>query len=201
VTIDVTGVSPVDLYTRVMRRMTLVLVAAAALAGCGASKKPPPSSSANGQTNIADAAYRYAACMRTHGVSDFPDPQVSSQGNQTSVRQMVPAGTAKSPAFKGAQRACASIMPGPGTANPAEEAQQRRLRTLGLLSFARCMRAHAVSSFPDPDAQGQISPQALASAGIDIHLPSVIQAAMTCVPASHGVLTRAAVAQAVNGGG
>jgi hypothetical protein len=137
--------------------------------------------------------------MREHGVPNFPDPQVVNHGGETGIRQVLSATTAASPAFQGAQKACAGIMPSPQ--NATEDAQQRHERVLGLLSFARCMRAHGLSNFPDPNDQGQIDRQTLATAGIDVHLPSVIRAAMTCVPASRGAVTRADVAQATNGGG
>jgi hypothetical protein len=136
--------------------------------------------------------------MRRHGIP-VPDPQVTNHGGSQSIRQVVR--VANSPAFKAAQKACAGILPGPQNDNPTQTAQQRHRRLLGRLSFARCMRSHGVTSFPDPDAQGQISEQALANARIDVHLPSVLQAAETCIPASHGAVTRAAIAQAVNPGG
>ena len=88
-------------------------------------------------------------------------------------------------------------MPGPASESPA----QRLAHTADLLSFARCMRAHGVSSFPDPTPQGQISREMLAAAHTDIALPNVQRAAFTCVPSAHGILTAAAVREAINGGG
>ncbi len=76
---------------------------------------PPP----GGVNVVRQKALRFAECMRAHGVSNFPDPQVSSTpGGGVGVR----IGGAKSginpqaPAFKSAQRACGSIIgraPGP----------------------------------------------------------------------------------------
>jgi len=199
VTICVTGVSRSIGYKRLaMRRILCSAVLVALLAGCGGGSKPP-SSGAAGPQNLASAAYKYAACMRAHGVSNFPDPVVVQHGGETGIRQMLPAAAAAAPAFQGAQKACAGMMPGPQ--NQVQDARQRRERVLGLLSFARCMRSRGVDSFPDPNTQGQIDQQTLAAAGIDVHLPSVIRAAMACVPASHGVVTRAAIAQATSGGG
>jgi hypothetical protein len=137
--------------------------------------------------------------MRAHGVPNFPDPVVKRQEGKTAISQMLPAAAAAAPAFQGAQKACAGIMPGPR--NQVQDAQQRRERVIGLVSFARCMRSRGVSNFPDPNTQGQIDQQTLAAAGIDIHLPSVIRAAMACAPASHGFVTRATIAQATSGGG
>ena len=199
-TLSVTGVSPAVAYNgAAMRRILCAAVFGALLTGCGGGGPTTQTSGAAGSQNLASAAYRYAACMREHGVTGFPDPHVVNRGGATEIRMMAPASAAASPAFKGAQKACAGIMPGPQSAT--EDAQQRHARVLGLLSFARCMRSHGVSNFPDPNTQGQIDQQTLAAAGLDIHLPSVIRAAMICVPASHGAVTRAAVAQAAHGGG
>jgi hypothetical protein len=194
----VTGMSPAIAYNAAMRRMICLILfpLGAGLVGCGGSGSPPPSAGTAGPPNFARAAYRYAACMRQHGVP-VPDPQVSNQGGHQSVR--IEAISPNSPAGKAAQKACAGILPPPQS--PAQIAQRQHQRALGLLSFARCMRAHGVTSFPDPDAQGQINQQALANARIDIHLPSVLRAAETCVPASHGALTRADIAQAAKRGG
>jgi hypothetical protein len=182
-----------------MRRTISFLVLAPLLAGCGGSGPKAPSPGTAGQANLVTAAYKYAACMRQHGIPDFPDPHVTTNGGQTEITQVAQASSSRT--FQAAQKACAAIMPGPQNPNPAQTAQQRHQHMLGLLSFARCMRAHGVSGFPDPNAQGRISREMLASAGVDIHAPSVIRTAMTCIPASHGTVTRAAVANAVNGRG
>jgi hypothetical protein len=54
---------------------------------------------------------RFAACMRTHGVPDFPDPTQ----NGTTVSIAVPPGgsvATGSPQFHSAQQACESFLPG-----------------------------------------------------------------------------------------
>lgn len=182
-----------------MRRMIYISLAAVSLTGCGGSGPNVPSPGAGRAPSPAAAAYRYSACMRQHGVADFPDPQVTSQGGETKIAMMAPRSAVSSPAFKTAQKTCASLMPGPQ--NPAQRAQEQRQHRIGLLSFARCMRARGVANFPDPNTQGQIPSETLARAGIDIHLPGVIRVALACVPASHGVVTRSEIAQALNRSG
>lgn len=182
-----------------MRRLIYLSLSAALLTACGGSGPTGLSAGAGGPQSGAAAAYRYSACMRQHGVSGFPDPRVTTHGTETKIALMAPAGLTSSPAFKTAQKACASLMPGPQT--PAQIARQEHQHLLGLLSFARCMRADGVSNFPDPDTQGQITREEIARAGLDIKVPSVTRAAITCIPASHGVVTRAAIAQAVNRSG
>jgi hypothetical protein len=54
---------------------------------------------------------RFAACMRTHGVPDFPDP--TQHGNTVSIA--VSPGSSvdtNSPQFQSAQQACESFLPG-----------------------------------------------------------------------------------------
>jgi hypothetical protein len=87
----------------------------------------------------------------------------------------------------------------PWPQSPAEQAAQQHAKAQQLLAFARCVRAHGVTSFPDPTVQGQINPQMLAAAGVDLHAPGVIGAARACVPASGGAVTQAAISQATGG--
>jgi hypothetical protein len=162
------------------------------VAGCGSSK--PPTTSSSSLKSPITAAYQFSACMRAHGVPGFPDPRVISRpGGQAIGIHVTPALTG-SPQFKSAQSACQGIMPGPQS--PAEQAAQQHAKAQHLLAFARCVRAHGVTSFPDPTIQGQINPQMLAAAGVDLHAPSVIRAARACVPASGGAVTQAAISQA-----
>jgi hypothetical protein len=54
---------------------------------------------------------RYSACMRSHGVPNFPDPQFSNNGARLTIGPrsgIRPNG----PQFQAAQRACQSIVPG-----------------------------------------------------------------------------------------
>jgi len=55
------------------------------------------------------AALAYSQCMRSHGITSFPDPKVTGH----SIRVAVPAGTvANSPQFQAANSACQSLLPG-----------------------------------------------------------------------------------------
>jgi hypothetical protein len=169
-------------------------------AGCGGSSPNTTSTNASSQQsgNPVTQAYRYAACMRDHGVSNFPDPQVSSSNGNTQIRMMAKGG---SPNFKTAQEACKSIIPAPSNADLAAQAHQEQVRKQDELSFALCMRDHGISGFPDPGPgpQGQLSLAMIQAAGVDLTAPQVRTAALACVPAAHGILTRAAVEQATSG--
>ena len=175
----------------VLAALTVVLLAA-----CGGSNKHSnlgsPSGS-SGKAFTASAAHKYPACMRDHGVTNFPDPQVN--GNHLTL-QITPSITA-SPAFKSAQKACAYLLPaGAGQTNGLSPAQQKA-RTEGLLAFAACVRKHGFQSFPDPTSQGQLTLEMIRQAGINLQQPAVLQAGDACVSVSHGQITKGDVAQAV----
>jgi hypothetical protein len=182
----------------------LAVSAALLIAGCGGGAKSPGTGTAAGTSAQAikdpvQAAFRFSACMRQHGVTSFPDPVVHSSPGQQSIGIHVPSGAQSSPTFKTAQKACQSILPAPSNADTAAQAQQQRAHTAGMLSFARCVRQHGITGFPDPNPQGNLSPQILSQAGIDVHASSVLTAARACISASHGQVTAQAIQQASSG--
>lgn len=68
-----------------------------------------------------------------------------------------------------------------GSSTPAGQAASHHATQAGArqsgLSYARCMRAHGVSKFPDPTATGGFDP---AAAGIDQSSPAVKAAETAC---------------------
>jgi predicted dinucleotide-utilizing enzyme len=102
--------------------------------------------------------------------------------------------------FQTAVSACNHLLPNGGS-EPQQTAQQKHTRLADELSFARCMRNHGVSRFPDPTAQGDLSVEMVQAQGIDIHSPAVLHAVQTCLPASHGALTAAKVREALSRAG
>jgi hypothetical protein len=163
-------------------------------AACGSSPTTGSNRSSNGP---AAAAFKFAACMRDHGVSGFPDPQVTTTpgGGGVEIRQEAPASTVASPRSKAAQKACRGILPAPGEGAPGHRQPSKQ----AFLAFARCLRSHGISDFPDPNAQGQLTLQMITAAGVDLRAPSLLTAAKACVGVTHGAITLAAVARAING--
>jgi hypothetical protein len=93
----------------------------------------------------------YAACMRSHGVPNFPDP--NSNGTI-----LLPQGTdLTSPQFQSAQQACQSLRPA-GAAGPPSAADQQK-----AVQYAACMRAHGFPDYPDPQPTGN---------GFTVQIPS-----------------------------
>jgi hypothetical protein len=204
VTAAVTAVSPAVSYNSGMDISKLTVPALGALAavivaGCGSTAPKAPATSSSSIKDPQQAAYKFSACMRAHGLTSFPDPVVHQSGNSISIGIRVDPTITGSPAFKSAQQACQGIMPGPMSSS--QQAAQQHLKAEHLISFARCMRAHGVTSFPDPNAQGDLNPQIIAAAGVDLHAPNVIASARACVPASDGTVSQAAVSQATGSGG
>ena len=166
--------------------------AAAANGGSGGAGGGPPK-------NFLPDAYKYSACMRNHGVSDFPDPVVSHTGNGTQVSIHVSQADGTSPQFKTAQQACRGILPTPSNADLAAQAQQQRIHGQDLVGFARCLRGRGINGFPDPNAQGDLTLEMIQAAGIDLTAPQVRTAGLACASASNGAITRADVIQATSG--
>jgi hypothetical protein len=102
-----------------------------------------------GESSPGSQAVAYSACMRSHGVANFPDPKISTHGNGVSVAIGVTPAITGNPHFKSAQQACNKLLPGggPGSGSnhqitPSEQAQ--------YLKAAACIRSHGVPNFPDP---------------------------------------------------
>lgn len=176
-----------------MRSLAIISVAVLA-AACGSSPGSP--NSGRSSNNPATAAFRYASCIREHGVPSFPDPHVITTpgGNGAAVKQAVPASAGLSPKFTAAQKACRGILPA-AVNGPEHHGPSKRV----LLAFAQCLRGHGVSDFPDPNAQGQLTLEMINAAGVDVKAPSLLTAARACVGVTHGQITLAAVEQAING--
>jgi len=165
------------------------IVAATAVAvlatGCGGGS-PPPTSSArpdSATTDLAGDAVAFAACVRSHGLSSYPDPQVSQSGGHGQIT-ISPGGLdPTSPAFKSATRACGHLLPDGGSPSsaisPQEQAQDLR--------FASCMRTHGVLNFPEPDHDGVFT----LPSGVDQQAPQFQRATKACAnvePSSLSIL-------------
>jgi hypothetical protein len=168
-------------------------------AGCGGGGggSPGVASVASGTTTtLQSGLVAYARCMRANGVPGFPDPD-SSGG--ISKAQVVALGVSK-PRMVAADRICRHLLPASGL-GPSQTAQQTRAQLADELSFARCMRSHGVSRFPDPGAQGGLTVEMVQAQGIDVHSPAVLRMVQACIPASHGGLTIAKVREALRNAG
>jgi hypothetical protein len=161
-------------------RLVLLLTAGicvVVIAGCGSSEHKP-SAASNAGSFLA-----FSECMRSHGVSDFPDPSADGGINI--------AGTGvdpSSPAVRAAQATCKKVLPGGGPPPHASEQQEQH-----LVAISACMRRHGVPGFPDPTTTSPPSnPQdysivegigdvfLLVPSTINVNSPAFENAAKTC---------------------
>jgi hypothetical protein len=195
--------TPISISSGFSRRAGLALVAAVVVAviGAGCGGHVPSSSSVSGAAAAAakggpgEAAFRFSACMRTHGVSNFPDPKVKTSAGSTSVAIAINPSISGQPAFKSAQKACQHILGKPGSAGTDHNSPAR---VQALIAFARCLRSHGFPNFPDPNANGELSEQTIAKSGINFQTPALLTAGQRCASVTHGIITPAQVAQAIN---
>jgi hypothetical protein len=94
----------------------------------------------------AELARKFSACMRKHGVTNFPDP---SSGGGISIGPSSGIDP-QSPTFQAAQQACQKLLPNGGRPSPQQLAKAQQQ----MLKFSACMRAHGVKDFPDPTFSG-----------------------------------------------
>jgi hypothetical protein len=89
------------------------------------------------------ALLAFAKCMRSNGMSNFPDPSGSGGFRFRRGAGIDPS----SPAFKAAQAKCKKFQPGGGPGSgPPPSAQV----LAHWLNVAQCMRRRGVPEFPDP---------------------------------------------------
>ena len=169
--------------SRVLTRRGARLAAAVGLtalvplaAACSSSKTPASGGSASSRVSHAMAqALAYSRCMRSHGISDFPDPS----GSGGDIRFSAHGGpnsdlNPTNPQYQAARQACRSLLPG-GMAAAHQSAQ----KIAEEAKLATCMRSHGYPDFPDPNGQG-----AFDFSGIDRNAPAFQSALNTCEAAS-----------------
>jgi hypothetical protein len=131
---------------------------AIAIAACGSAAKPTGTTSSNLTSRLA-----FAKCMRSHGVSNFPDGP------------NIPVAAEQSPAFQTAVTACRKLLPGGGPHGGISESTK-----LSLLHHAQCMRVHGVPSYPDPNIPSHGPYDFGPPRGINTDTPAFKHAAAAC---------------------
>lgn len=102
-------------------------------------------------SSIEDAAFRFAECMREHGLEDFPDPQVTDQGISFGGAPSPDEPESMSSEEREAGEACEHLIddagPLEGEDLGPEELAERQDQALAM---ARCMRDRGWD-MPDPE--------------------------------------------------
>jgi len=159
-----------------------------AVAGTGATTQTTSISSPrakNGASQYGDEI-KYATCMRTHGVPNFPDPSASGGF-------ALPPGTnIGSPAYQAAQSKCQKILPSSGFPGPGTTTHPTSAALARVLKITQCMRRHGFPQFPDPTTSvpsnqsnaGQISDRngviLVFPRSLDMQSPQFTRAAAVC---------------------
>ena len=129
----------------------LALIAVTALiSGCGSSAPAEIGTGGNNAAATAQKAVKFADCMRSNGVSQFPDPGASGKLTIDAVAN----GSSldpSAPAFKQAISACKHLEPA-GFMGSKRSSQQQQ----AALKFAECVRENGVKDFPDPNPNGPL---------------------------------------------
>jgi hypothetical protein len=149
--------------------MVALISACGSFAPAGTGSNGTSKTAANGQK-----AVKFAKCMRSNGVSEFPDPHPDASGNFT-IDGIVNGSSLDpdTPAFKRAISACKNLEPAGFTGSKRSPQQMQ-----AALKFAQCIRENGVKDFPDP-ANGQplVDTNRIPSAATDSGM-SILNAAM-----------------------
>jgi hypothetical protein len=141
------------------------VVLAVTVAACSSGSKSPtipsvgsgPTTTAapvgdpsGGATPLAEGL-TYARCMRSHGVSNFPDPVATPSGGYGFRMPLGPNRiNPQSPAYVAAGEACKSLLPQWWSSGPQLSPAQQQ----AWLYWAKCIRSHGAPDFPDPKFSG-----------------------------------------------
>ena len=164
------------------------------VAACSGGSKPSTAPATRSQTTTAARAVRsglsaqspfaeaeaYSHCMRSHGVSNFPDPVLTPGGGYGYRTTGIDPHSA---AFQGALQACKALpSPWQSTGQQLSAAQQQ-----AWLSWAKCIRAHGVPTFADPTFSGDAVQISRAGDPTSPQLQAAMAACKSQMPSTGGL--------------
>jgi hypothetical protein len=130
--------------------VVLAMLAGAAMlvAACGGGSGSTSASGSGSGSGSQNNPAQFAQCMRSHGVPSFPDPDSSGHFSLeiTKGGSLQP----NSPAFQSAVQACHKYDTSFGSSQGSGS-----VSSSSALKFAKCMRTHGVTNFPDPQGGGR----------------------------------------------
>jgi hypothetical protein len=159
-----------------LRLAVVVAAAGLALAGCS-SGGGPPSTGADGSPHASGStgasAVAYSACMRSHGVLNFPDPDSKGMPAPADPQQL----GVSSSLLQTAEQACQPSLPAAGSLRQqtqqcllygdCPQALVQQLLTVER-RYAQCVRSHGIPNWPDPTVSAKGRPVFdLSAAGLD----------------------------------
>jgi hypothetical protein len=155
---------------KVMLMIAATVCLALPVAACGSGSGGAPSAGASATTGL----LAYAACVRSHGVPDFPDPASSGGIPKEGPAQL---GVSDSQ-LEAAQSSCLHLLPGDSLSG--QVSQPITTQQQDYLNAVACMRSHGIANFPDPDfSGGHVEFPDLAHI-VDVHSTQFTQATEIC---------------------
>lgn len=176
-----------------------MLAAAILIAACG-STSPRRSGSASASRNAGsnstqnqthNESVAFSRCVRTNGVSNFPDPPAGGAYGLKSFAQQSNGETLSingvslnAPAFRSAMAKCHRYLP----QNPAPTTVALEQQRAAAVRYGRCMRSHRID-IPDPHVQPGPGGQGIGvrvdiPAGMTQNSPAFVNADQQCMRAS-----------------
>jgi hypothetical protein len=152
---------------------SIVLLVAACTsnsAGPGVASAGP--SSPGGSASNGPLAF--SQCMRSHGIPNYPDPNSNGSIPKETPQQL---GVSDSQ-YQTAETACGHLLPNSDHGGLSQAEIQEAWS--GMRDFARCMRSHGVSNWPDPADDGEGSPVFYLQHRIDENAPQIITKVHAC---------------------
>jgi hypothetical protein len=133
-----------------LRTATAVAAASAlmiAAAGCGVKPSATGSSSSSnaGGGSANSKLLAFSSCMRSHGVSAYPDPPPGAPNAKVPSARQLGVSDFK---LSGAESACRHLLP-PGVLGPLSSSEVQQ-QLAGMRRFSQCMRSHGIPTWPDP---------------------------------------------------
>jgi hypothetical protein len=121
-------------------------------AASSASAVSTGSGSSTGSGGNAQGLLAYASCMRSHGITNFPDP-ASSGGIPKETPQQLGVSNSQ---LEAAQNDCLHLVPGKSLSGQASQTISTQQQS-DYLKLAACMRSHGITNFPEPAfSNGQV---------------------------------------------
>lgn len=139
----------------------------------------PAGGSGSAGTTLLAKAEAYSQCMRSHGVSNWPDPVPTPHGGYGFRTTGV---NPHSAAFQPALQACNALYPEEFTGQQLSPAQQQ-----AWLDWAKCIRSHGVPDFADPKFSGSEVQVSGGGGSSSPQLQSAMDACKSQMPSSGGL--------------
>jgi hypothetical protein len=153
------------------------------LTACSTGKAAPPVAHLAASSGLAaspnDALHLFGECLRQHGLANFPNPVIATDGPaaghgilaKSDLKSYPDAVVQQAMAACGTAMASANIYTGQSGSGISQQELQARL------ALARCIRAHGVPNFPDPNpTTGDVTPPP----GLSKTSPSILAAIQAC---------------------